>query len=177
MYGRKIGPKMSALLEQIRAKPDYLDVSEELEQARIIHAERWQLYAFTFETMPDGEARQTALHIAGQMVDQSLDNLTKLIERASRIMSAKTNGIGPQCADAIVRQMCGFVYQCFDSEKDRTNIMKFDKMLSEKLELPSLKSLGTSRTPSDSIDAQVMAMDDTVPYAPVPDINGAIAGV
>ena len=178
-YAKKVGPKLNALITEALETYKANDISEEITLTRVVATQSVQMYSQLLE-LPDSalplQARQQILAEAGAMVTRSMEQATRLVERSAKIFALTTDKIDPSAVDAVVKQICRFVYLCFETYKTNQpgyeefdaavnkimveGVQKFDKMLNEELQLPSLKQLGTSITP----DQQTLAMIDTVPF-------------
>ena len=172
-YSRRIGPKMKAVLEELATNTKLNDVSEELEHIRAVHLHNCGIYSDVMESLDKfvGENaqqnRDSAMRIAGEILKTSAFDVLAAVEKMSRIEANLANQIGPNAIALLTRQMTRFVYEAFDNDtpEGKARIDNFEKMLNERLELPTLKATHTNITP----DMQVRAMDSTVPYVDEPD--------
>jgi hypothetical protein len=184
-YQNKIGPKFTALLKEMKDNsPDLFDVSEEINQIRAAHCEvEMKLFSTVLENAEKlGNQAPDALRIAASMLQNSADNVIRSIERAARIQAQTAEKMSPMAMEQTVKQICQFVYRAFDApgivpgdslevqqqkQEAHRRIQHFDRMLNDELQLPTLKSLGTSITP----DQQVLAMDASIPSEPEQDLS------
>lgn len=178
-YGQRLGPKLSALIQETVEAQNAHDISLEVATVKAISSQSVGIYDSIME-LPDGaipsQARQQLLHDAGQVVVTALEQSTRLVERSAKIFALTAEKIDPLAIDKVTKQICRFVYLCFENysseqpgyeEFDEAvrkimieRIQMFDKMVSEELQLPSLSQLGTTITP----DQQVVAMINSVPF-------------
>lgn len=184
-YGSVIGPKLTAILEQLREENLGCDIQQEVDHARAIHREKLQLFNIAMENpmKVEGDAYATMFSVAAEMLQQSIDNVTRILERQAKINALQADKLSPYAIDGVVKQISLFVYRCFDAEiPDKTlytdeanyewamyiyqckkqDMAKFNQLMTDHLQLPSMKNLGTSITP----DQQVLAMDESIPSAP-----------
>lgn len=187
-YTRRMGPKLKALVEEALEGQNAHDISEEVAIVRAMSQQSLQVYNSLMELddtkiTPQGKAQ--AMHDAGQIVVTAMDQATRLSERSAKIFALTAEKIDPLAIDKVAKQLCRFVYVCFEDyetelpegltteqilqykEFDKSvreimiqQINKFDKMVSEELQLPSIIQNGTNITP----DQQVLAMINTVPF-------------
>lgn len=187
-YGKKLGPKLSRLLENNLNNEEKHDISKEVAMVRTVGAQALGVYDALLE-MPEGtlpeETRVQLIHDAGQIVADAMDESSRIVERSAKIFALTSDKLDPQAVDKVAKQICRFVYLCFEDfeskvPKDadietklqwnefdeavrkimRERIKKFDDMLTNELQMPTLKQLGTTLSP----DQQVRAMIDTVPF-------------
>ena len=177
-YARVIGPKLKAVLEQIKSAPDFLDVSEEVAHIRATHEQNVAVYSAVFENQDElGDKKDEALRLAGSLLASSADEVIRAVEKAARIQVAMVDKVSPLALEATVKQISQFVFRAFDMPdiqpgddietqelkvEAKLRIQKFNRMMTEELCLPTIKSLGTTITP----DQQVLAMDASIPSGP-----------
>lgn len=186
-YQKKVGPKLKAVLERIAADTRVMDVTEQLTHMRCVHEQSLAMYSDIFElefadTLEGRNAKHEALRLAGMMLNETGREVINAVEKAAKITTLAIGPVDPNAITNITKQICGFVHRVFDisdtapqnteDEKARfleakKRIVHFDRMLTEELQLPSLRALGTVITP----DMQVLAMDDTIPAAPPKEVE------
>lgn len=180
-YARVLGPKLKAVLEECAAEYKRHNIDEEILITKAVSRDAL-IVLDSLHELPDTalprETRAKLLTEAGSIVNQTMEQATRLVERSAKIHALTADKISPTVVDDMVQQMCRFVYLAFEAKHNSGHpdftdfdeavnkilmerISKFDKMISDDLQLPSLKALGTTITP----DQQVLAMDDTVPLA------------
>lgn len=169
-YGERYGTKLKALVESF-SSIDGHNIEEEMTHVRLAHADVVARYDAVLDaTFPDTEegraGRTQALHLAGSMLKDSADDVLKAVERSAKIIALTADKLHPAMLDSAIRQLIGFMYQCFDAEDPAMagRMEAFEKAVNEHLQLPSLKKAaqGTTITP----DQQVQAMDALVPFVP-----------
>lgn len=187
LYGRRIGPKLKALVAEQLENPKHLDVREELAIIRHVNAERLGLLSAVME-MPEGptedaRAAQREMKSAAEaLVMQSNQDVIAACEKVAKIDTLAASNTSPYAIDLVVRQICQFVHRIFgadiitDKDDEATIILKqeaherirlFEEALDTQLELPSIKGRGTTITP----DQQVIAMDGMIPTQPEVEVN------
>lgn len=187
-YGKQLGPKLSQLIQDSVEESNAHDISKEVAVVKAISSQSVGIYDSIME-LPDGAVpnatRTQLLHDAGQVAISALDQATRMVERSAKIFALTTERVDPLAVDKVAKQICRFVYICFedfetelpeDADEETVKqfvefdeavrkvmldrIRKFDTMVAEELQLPTLKQLGTTITP----DQQIMAMIDSVPF-------------
>jgi len=177
-YQGVIGPKLKAVIDRIKSAPDFLDVSEEVAHVRVVHEQNVAVYDAVFENQDQlGDKRDEALRLAGSLLNSSADDVIRAVEKAARIQVAMVDKVSPFALEATVRQISQFVFRAFDMPdiqpgddietqklkvEAKLRLQKFNRMMSDELCLPTMKSLGTTITP----DQQVLAMDASIPSGP-----------
>ena len=159
LYGKRIGPKLKELLQESLNNSKAHDISEEIALTRQCAGEAVSAYStlIDMEGLVDETKRKMALHEAASVVMGQMDSVAKLVERAAKIHALTVDKLPPNAIDDCIRQICRFVYQVFGEQKEK--IEEFDRLLTDEMQLPSLKQLGTTIMPRD----QVIAMDSTIP--------------
>ena len=162
-YAKRVGPKLRALLEEANQERRGYEVTEELDLARGIVAHEVMVLSQLMETddkcFEGGyEAKEQLLAVARANVLSGMERIVALVEKASRIVANAANRCSPHVIEEVTKQIMRFAHISFAEYPGA--IEKFDNFLTNELELPSIKSLGTKITP----DMQVAAMDSTVPF-------------
>ncbi len=177
-YGKRIGPKLKALMEHFYSEGNHIDVREELALIRAVHTQRQELLSTVMEVQyKDIEAERQAINLAGQIAMDSAHSVITACEKVAKIDAIAGAQQSPHAVDMVVGQINQFIYRIFDAgpvldtdspeerarkEEAHQRIDLFEKTMDAELELPSLKSRGTTITP----DQQVLAMDDMIPTEP-----------
>ena len=177
-YQKVIGPKLKAVIDRIKSAPDFLDVSDEVAHIRVTHEQNIAVYNAVFEAQDElGDKKDEALRLAGSMLASSADEVIRAVEKAARIQVSMVDKVSPLALETTVRQISQFVFRAFDMPdiqpgddietqqrkiEAKVRIQKFNRMMTEELCLPTMKSLGTTITP----DQQVLAMDASIPSEP-----------
>lgn len=158
-YARRVGPKLRAYMEQIAADRKAHDVSEELDIARTVASEAVAVYGAIYER--DFEGKQVALEMSGEIVMQRMRQVIDLFHKSAQIAALEQDKFSPHIINEISKQIMRFAHVCFSEYPNA--LVKFDQLLTEELQLPSIKMGGTTITP----DQQVLEMDSTVPLVEV----------
>lgn len=162
-YAKRVGPKLRALLEEANQERRGYEVTEELDMARGVVASDVQILSQLMETddkfFEGGyAAKEQLLANARANVLSGMERIVALVEKASRIVANAANRCSPHVIEEVTKQIMRFAHISFAEYPGA--IEKFDNFLTNELELPSIKSLGTKITP----DMQVAAMDSTIPF-------------
>lgn len=162
-FAKRVGPKLRAVLEEAAADhKSVYSVVEEITLARDAATPIVAIYEKLRYDPPEGIPKQQLdemLVVAGRSQMTAMDELTRLIERGARIVSLEADKLHPHIIDEVMKQVMRFVQISFPN--DMEGLKRFDQLLTEELQLPSLNDgRGTTITP----DQQVMAMDSTIPY-------------
>lgn len=182
-YYSRMGPRLRELVDQQRENQKLNDVSGELELMRVANARVVDVYealiiqhdspeaaaalggGITPECIENGKRKLSdALQVASDTLRTAMKENVAMAEAAAKIHNLTVDRISPDMMDSIVRQICGFVHICFSDNWEA--VERFDQMLTEKLQLPSvISSMGTKLTPANSVTPtqEVQAMINTIP--------------
>lgn len=179
LYIKQLGPKLSVVCRELLNNTKLNDITAEIAVTRTAYLEsigEWGSLAAMIDDDQiisvmgggiDEAAMQRGRHKLQQMIAtarndvvEGMDRISVLCERQAKIHNLTVDKLPPDAIDGIVKQICRFVHLCF--AHDWANIEKFNEMLNQELQLPSLKMIGTMSTPSQD----VREMYDTIPRAP-----------
>lgn len=176
-YHSVMGPKLKDLVACLDGANDPYDAMSELEQSRGAHVEMMRIFEETqayIETLPTQTEQQRMLKkeariLAVGMLNDSLQNVYSAMERCARITSMVCDKLHPQYIAGLTRQITEMIYLCFDNGQPEMQpyIDKFEKMLDERLQLPTVKGECSNVQTVAYSEEAMAAMDLSVPGPPV----------
>lgn len=176
-YGRVFGPKLKSLIAKIDDDGNPFSVTSEIEVARGIHVDSIRLYeefnaiieAMPTTTLAECQAQRQAFTLNNSILVDSNDRVLSALERCARITTQVCERVSPQYIALISKQILNMIYRCFDNDQPefQEGIAKFERMIDEELQLPTIKG---QIPPVDCvpIEDQMLAMDMSIPMAPPP---------
>lgn len=182
-YTSRIGPKLRDVVNEYRENSKVHDITEEVELTRIANlaaVQQFEVIQLQLDCPAawvaagggvDDESQERGKAILREMLIKAAENLkdamrenARMVEMAAKIHNLTVDKMSPDLIESLVRQICGMVHSCFGEHWHL--IERFDKMIAEKLQLPSvLNAMGTRLSPSNapSTTDEVRAMISTVP--------------
>lgn len=176
-YLRKLNPKLQEAILNQRAQTKLNDIAEEIELVRMANEKAVEVYSATQammdmpeaiaalgggiddESMARGKARLAIMFDdASKLLKEAMRENADLVEKAAKIHNLTVDRLSPDAIADIAKQITSFVHIIWGHDWD--GLERFDKLLSAKLNLPSVVgNMGTTITPSQ----EVRKMDSTVP--------------
>lgn len=161
-YGKRLGPKLTAYVEEMLAQPhnEQLRLNEELALMRVCAGDALSLYSAANELPENVKNRNEMIANAATIMQASLEQVVKTCEIAARIDAMAKDKFSVHTLQDVVSQLTKLVHDCF--AHDEAALLLFDSRLNAELRLPKTTADGTLLTP----DMDVMAMDSTIPREP-----------
>lgn len=183
-YANKLSPKLTAMLTESAAHGALNNLRCEIELLRAENVRVAQLYDVLLNLQESDEAAAAAgggidveqILNGRKLLRTQLDNAARAMkealvenaiaeERYANVLSKTVDRMPPDAMQELVKQIIAAAHICFG--RDFEGLQRFDKMLSEKLNLPSVVgSMGTHITPHNAPitpTQEVTAMVNTVP--------------
>lgn len=158
-YYRKMGPKLAEFVEECIAQPesDQFNLTQELAIARDLLDEAIGLYEQA-KSLPDKDPRKNGfLATAGSLLATASKEVRETCRVGAEVFNTAKDKYSVHTLVDVVSQIKRMIRQCFEHDPNALEV--FDSMLNDRLRLPKIGADGTMITP----DADVIAMDDTVP--------------
>lgn len=181
-YANKLSPKLASLLSESAAHGALNNLRGEIELLRSANLRAVQVYD-SLSTLQDSPEAHAAAGggIEPEQIAKGKQLLSKQLEKAAdcmrdalrenavaeeryaNVLSKTVDRMPPDAMQDLVKQVIAAAHHCFG--RDWEGLQKFDKMLSDKLNLPSvIGTMGTHVTPATITPTQqVTAMIGTVP--------------
>lgn len=168
-YGKRLGPKLNAYVEEMLSQPhnEQLRLNEELALMRVCAGDALALYNAASELPETVKNRSEMVANAATIMQVSLEQVVKTCEIAAKIDAMGKDKFSVHALQDVVSQLTKLVHDCFSH--DEAALMVFDHRLNAELRLPKTTADGTVLTP----DNDVLQMDKTIPRSPVEDAGEA----
>lgn len=170
-YGKRLAPKMKALVEELLDAPDSEQVrlNEELAIVRQMAGDAvaiWSAVEELQEDTPEKKKLKDSMKLQAEMcVRTALAEVKGYCSTMAHIDALAKDKFSIHSLHDVVAQITKIVMICFDHDKE--GLQRFDDMLTNQLRLPQIGSTGTTITP----DADVIEMDEMIPSAPPEEIE------
>lgn len=163
-YGKYLNARLQDVVANAAAQPiaQLAQLNEELALMRDLAGQAVQLYS-AVELMPGDtdeqrSKRDAAKILAGGLMQEQLNAVANLCEKAIRIDSMASDKLGAHNVKLIADQITSMAWRCFGELPDQTPVLKFTEMLAETIKV-NVGPQGTALTP----DAEVSEMDASIP--------------
>jgi hypothetical protein len=159
-YSKRLGPKLTAALEEMVSQPlqDQLSLFEELAIVREVAGQALELYSVAQEKIPaTAPNRAEVLASAGMLLQSALENVRTMCKTAAEVNAAGKDKYSIHSLQDVAAQIVRMVTTCFGDRPEQ--LAEFDAMLTQQLRLPKAQADGTTLTP----DMDALDMDATIP--------------
>lgn len=164
-YSRRLGPRLKARIEEIEAATtgaNPISLRDELMLMRDVAGRAVACYS-SAEELPDNAPNKAELQgVADKLMLAALREVRVMCKTAAEVEELRGDKYDIHTLNDIVAQICGMVHRNFGFiENIEPYLIEFERQIKEELVLPKSGTEGTDITP----DADVLAMDDTIPRA------------